>query len=190
MCSRSSDRRLTPSRKIWVSSKLDYEPTDEDRFELTGFIRQENQVSGASGQTATSAEAQYKNNSLRWNLQWQHSADNWVNLARVSHQNSHSGTDSTNVSPQQQYFYFENAPAASPNATAIVVGGPGDGVGFRNGQSGTEFDDDFTLPNLQWLGDHTVKFGGRFADINLVAQNASSNLSTATYYWGVTSAGV
>ncbi len=171
-------------------AKIDYEPTAEDRFELSGFLRDETQVSGASGQTATSAEAQYKNNSLRWNLQWQHSADNWVNLARVSYQNSHSGTDSTNVSPQEQYIYFENAPAASPNAEAIVVGGPGDGVGFRNGQSGTEFDDDFTLPNLQWLGDHTVKFGGRFADTNLVAQNASSNLSTATYYWGVTGAGV
>ena len=170
--------------------KVDFEPTSEDRFELSGFIREETQVSGGSGQAAASAESQYKNNSLRWNLQWQHSADNWVNLARVSYQNSNSSTDSTNVSPQEQYIYFQAAPAASPNSTAIIVGGPGDGVGFRYAQSGTEFDDDFTLPNLQWLGDHTVKFGGRFADIDLVAQNASANLSTATYYWGVTSAGV
>jgi hypothetical protein len=178
-----------PFKEDLAFGKIDFEPTSADRFELSGKLRRETQVSGASGQTAASAATQYKNNDIRGNLYWQHSADRWVNDARVTYQNANSTTDSTNPNPQIQYVYFPNSPSTSASAGLINVGGPGSGL-FRNAQSGAGLQDDFTLSDLQWLGDHTVKFGGRYQGINLTTQNASSDLHDATYYYSVTSAGV
>ncbi len=170
-------------------AKIDYEPTDADRFELTGFLRRETQISGGGAQTAQSAATDYKNDVDRGNLRWQHSADAWVNEAILSYQNANSTTSSTNENPQFNYIYFPAAPQASPSDSLITVNGPGDGVGFRYSQTGPELQDNFTLPNLQWFGDHTVKFGGSYQDINLTAQNGSANLNTASYYYAVTPAG-
>jgi outer membrane receptor protein involved in Fe transport len=182
-----------PFKEDLAFGKLDFEPTANDRFELTGKLREETQISGAAGQTATSASQQYKNDDNRWNLLWQHSADRWVNELRVDYQNTVSTTSSTNDNPQNNYIYFPNAGTANPaagNFEVISVGGPGSGTGFRYGQTGTEVKDDFTLPDLQWAGEHTVKFGARFQAIDLSAATSSSNLNDASYYWAVTAAGV
>src|SRR5207302_8897335 len=48
--------------------KLDYEPTDTHRLELSAKIRREKQLVGAADQTAASAATHYKNNDVRWNL--------------------------------------------------------------------------------------------------------------------------
>jgi outer membrane receptor protein involved in Fe transport len=178
-----------PFKEDLAFGKIDFEPTSADRFELSGKLRRETQVSGASGQTAASASSQYKNNDIRGDLYWQHSADRWVNDARLTYQNAESTTDSSNPNPQIQYIYFPNSPALTANAGLITVGGPGSGL-FRNAQSGAGLQDDFTLSELQWLGDHTVKLGGRYQGINLTTQNASNNLHDATYYYSVTPAGV
>jgi len=179
-----------PFKEDLAFGKLDYEPTFSDRFELSAKLREETQVSGAAGQAAQSAVSQYKNNDVRWNLLWQHSADRWVNELRLTSQNVNSSTDATSARPQFNYVYFPDPMSANLNSTSITVGGPGSGVGERYAQSGVGLQDDFTLPNLQWLGDHTLKFGGRYQAIDLTAQNASPNLNNASYYYAVTSAGV
>jgi outer membrane receptor for ferrienterochelin and colicin len=179
-----------PFKEDLAFGKLDFEPTASDRFELTAKLREETQVSGAAGQTATSASQQYKNNDNRWNLLWQHNADRWTNEMRVDYQNTVSTTSSTNDNPQNNYIYFPAAPANSPADLLIQVGGPGSGTGFRYGQTGPEILDDFTLPNLQWAGEHTVKFGARFQAVDLTSSVSSSNLNDASYYWAVTAAGV
>jgi outer membrane receptor protein involved in Fe transport len=179
-----------PFKEDLAFGKLDFEPNDTDRFELSAKLREETQISGASGQTATSASQQYKNNDNRWNLLWQHSADRWVNEMRVNYQNTVSTTSSTNDNPQNNYTYYPDGAGPGPSYNLISVGGPGSGTGFRYGQQGPEVSDDFTLPNLQWAGDHTVKFGARFQAVNLTSSVSSSNLNDASYYYAVTAAGV
>jgi TonB dependent receptor/Carboxypeptidase regulatory-like domain len=181
-----------PFKEDLLFGKLDFEPTSADRFELSGKLREETQIAGAQAQTAASASQNYKNDDNRWQLLWQHSADRWVNEALVTFQNTDSSTATTNANPQINYGWFPNVSGPNANTSTgnlIAVGGPGSGNGSQYVQSGFGLQDDFSLPNLQWMGDHTVKFGGRFQALSLTAENSSSSPYEATYYYAVTPAG-
>ena len=170
--------------------KIDLEPTDKDRFEITGKFRLESSISGGTGQAAASTQAPFRNNDRRADFRWQHNASAWTNEALVSYQNTQTSTTISNPSPQSQYVYYPNAANATNPTTLIVVGGPGSGIGAVSRQRGFTFKDDFTLPNVQLAGNHTFRAGFSYGSIKLTSQNASSDLASATYYYAVTSAGV
>lgn len=170
--------------------KIDLEPTDKDRFEVTGKVRIENSVTGGNGQAAASTESPFRNNDRRGDFRWQHNADHWTNEALVSYQDTNASTTTTSAAPQFQYIYYPNAANASSPTTLIVTGGPGSGIGAISRQRGFTFKDDFTLPNVRLAGDHTFRAGASFASIKLTSQNASADLANATYYYAVTNAGV
>jgi outer membrane receptor protein involved in Fe transport len=179
-----------PFKEDLAFGKLDFEPSEGNRFEMTGKLRQEKQLQGASGQTAASAASNYKNNDNRYDLSWQFSRSNWVNEAKITHQNT---TSNTNATPSQEfsYYYFPD-PIGDPNhrENVINVGGPGPGVGFRYEQTGTGFKDDFTLSNLSWKGDHTLRMGVAYQGIDLVAQAGTQDYRNAQYFIPVTPTGV
>jgi outer membrane receptor protein involved in Fe transport len=170
--------------------KVDLEPTDKDRIEVTAKWRLEHSISGGSGQAAASTEAPYRNNDKRADIRWQHNEDHWINEALLSYQNTNSSTTTTKASPQIQYQYFPNAANSNGSIALIQVGGPGSGIGAINAQKGWTFKDNFTLPNIQLAGDHTFRAGFSFGSIKLTSQNASSDLANATYYYAVTPAGL
>ena len=165
--------------------KLDFEPTDADRFELTAKIRDERQLVGAAGQTAASAATHYKNEDNRYMLLWTHSWQSVLNEVRVTQQNTTSNSNAA-PSPQFQYHYFPSFPNFNPDDTIISVGGPGAGVGFRYDQSGTGIQDDLTFTNFT---DHTIKVGARFQAIDLVAASNTVDLTDAVYYEALTGSG-
>lgn len=170
--------------------KIDLEPTDKDRFEITGKFRLENSFSGGTGQAAASTQAPFKNNDRRGDIRWQHNADHWTNEALLSYQNTETSTTTDRASPQSQYIFYPNAANAINPTTLIIVGGPGSGIGAISRQRGFTVKDDFTLPNVQLAGDHTFRAGFSYGSIKLTSQNASSDLASATYYYAVTPAGV
>ena len=167
-------------------AKLDWEPTESDRFELTGKLRDERQLFGASGQTAASAASHYENDDNRYMLLWTHSWQNVLNELRVTHQSTTSNTNAA-PSPQFDYFYYPVVGSFVTVDNLINVGGPGAGVGFRYDQSGTGFQDDLTFTGLT---DHTIKAGVRYQSIQLLAQPGTLSLEDAVYYEAVSGAGV
>jgi hypothetical protein len=174
--------------------KIDVEPTDNDRVEVTGNFRLEHNIPNAGGQNAITTQVPYKNNVKRGDAKWQHNGDGWFNAVRVSYQDALSAAEPTKPSPQYDYFYFPNDPAG-PNSNAgrasiINVGGPGSGVGVVNRQKGWTVADDATFTNIQLAGTHTLKVGAAFTSIDLTTQNASADQGSATYYFAVTAAGV
>jgi len=166
--------------------KLDFEPTEADRFELTAKIRDERQLQGANGQAAASAASHYKNDDNRYMLLWVHDWQKVLNEVRVTQQSTTSNTNAA-PSPQFNYHYFPAFPALSPDDLIIQTGGPGAGVGFRYEQSGTGLQDDLTFTGFT---DHTIKVGARFQAIDLVAAAGTLSLSDAAYYEAVTSSGI
>ena len=170
--------------------KIDFEPSTNDRFELTGKLRKEDSLTGGNGQAAASTRAPFINNDKRADIRWEHSANNWVNQILLAYQNTDSSTLQTEATPQIQYTYFPN-PANSIGATPLIqVGGPGLGVGFINRQRGWTLKDDFTFTNLQLAGDHTLRAGFSFSSIKLETQDTSSDLGNAVYYYSVLPSGV
>ncbi len=177
-----------PFREDLAFGKLDYEITDSDRIELSGKLREEKSLQGAAGQTAASAASNYKNNDNRWDLHWQHAGNDWVNEARVTHQNTTSNTNAA-PNPEFSYYYFPVVGSNNNNTNIINEGGPGAGVGFRYGQEGFGFQDDLTFSNLHWLGDHTVKLGTHYQDLTLTSEPGTLSLADAQYFYAVTPAG-
>jgi outer membrane receptor for ferrienterochelin and colicin len=166
--------------------KLDFEPTDADRLEVTAKIREERSLQGAAGQTAASAASHYKNEDDRYLLLWTHAWQSVLNEVRATHQNT---TSNTNALPNQQFDYVWYPVPGNVGVTdpIINVNGPGAGVGFRYEQSGTGFQDDLTFTKFT---DHTIKMGARFQSIELVAEAGTLDLHDAVYYEAVTTAGV
>ena len=166
--------------------KVDYEPTDSDRLELSAKIREEKQLQGAAGQTAASAALHYKNDDTRYMLLWAHDWQNAVNEVRLTHQNT---TSNTNASPsaQFQYVYYPVAGNTSVTQPVINVGGPGAGVGYRYEQSGYGIQDNLTFANIH---DHTMKVGARFQAIDLISQAGTVDLRNSVYFEAVSSSGI
>ncbi|MDE2218746.1 MAG: TonB-dependent receptor, partial [Gammaproteobacteria bacterium] len=152
--------------------KLDYEPSESDRLELWNLYRDENQLSGASGQTGASAATKFANKNNRITLRWQHFGDNWLNEARIAYQDATSAPEASSTRPQYIYNYLTNT---GPQ-TLIAVNGGTAWQQFANSQKGTTFEEAFTLNKVHWLGDHTVKAGIKYTGIDLKYQDAGQGM--------------
>ncbi|MFS6835661.1 hypothetical protein, partial [Staphylococcus aureus] len=68
--------------------KLDFEPTDHDRFELSGKYRDETSISGIGGVDTTSAGLNTINTDKRVDLRWDHSAYSWCNRLQLTYEDA------------------------------------------------------------------------------------------------------
>jgi len=151
--------------------KLDWELSDRDRFELSSKVRRESQVNGAGGTVAVSAAYNYLNQDTRAQLHWEHSGDHWLNDALVTYEDTLDAPTPIGAGPGLQYVYIDPRDGYDP---LLQINGQGPNTFFRATQKGQGIQDDFTLSDLSWAGDHTVKFGIKFKDVKLAAQNAST----------------
>ncbi len=158
--------------------KIDFEPTDRDRFELRAQIRNENQADNVGDQTAASSGIQVKNTDKRYELYWSHSADAWFNEFLLTYENAF-------YVPQQVTSGVGQAYTFGPTNDALIlqVGAPDPRAEQNKGQKGPGFKDDLTFNDLHWLGDHTIKLGVKYKDVKLVSQDAGN--ATAQLFYDV-----
>ena len=115
-----------PFKEDLVFAKIDWEPSDNDRLELTDLTRVEKQQVGAGLQIAASAAYEYKDNNERIMLLWQHAADRWINEARFTYQNAlDSPEQRASETPASIYYYFATP---SVNSEAIPGQWPATGI--------------------------------------------------------------
>ena len=155
--------------------KLDWEPTDRDRFELRAQIRKENQTSNIGGVTAASAGIQTKNTDKRYELYWSHSGDSWFNEFLLDYQNAFYVPQQITSGVGSAYTFGTN------NSLVVQTGAPDPRAEQNKGQKGPGFKDDLTFTDFHWLGDHVVKMGIRYADLTLVSQDAGDSTAQAFY---------
>jgi outer membrane receptor protein involved in Fe transport len=167
-----------PFKEDLVFAKLDLEPSDHDRFELTDLTRVETQLAGAAGQVAPSAAYEYKNDNDRIMLLWQHAADRWINEMRLTYERELDSPEQISETPASTYIYWQGGIGTQ----VIQVNGQDPRSYFRYDQEGVGFQDDFTLSNLNWLGSHTLQAGVKYKGVDLKARDASEG---ANYYYAV-----
>jgi outer membrane receptor protein involved in Fe transport len=147
--------------------KLDFEPTDYDRIELSVKVRNESQIKNIGIASAQSASITNKNDETRYDLRWQHSADRWLNEFLITYEDAFDRPSATNIGNGAQYL------VQSQGERQILATGAADPRATQNkGQRGPGVQDDLTFSNLQWLGDHTVKGGVKVKRIDLTAADA------------------
>ncbi len=156
--------------------KIDWEPTDRDRFEMTAQYRSEDATQNVGGVTAASGGLVTKNTDKRYDLRWQHSADSWFNELLFTYE------DAFNV-PQPITKGVGNAYTFGPTNNGLIVqlGAPDPRAGQNKGQKGPAIKDDLTFNDLSWHGDHVVKMGFKYKDVKLTAQDAGDSTAQAFY---------
>ena len=162
--------------------KLDWEPSDSDRFEFSVKVRSETQTENIGVAQAASASIQVKNDDTRFTLRWQHSAERWFNEVLFTHEDAFNSPSAASLGNGADYAL------ATDNNRNIITTGPANPLATQNkGQRGPAIQDDLTFSDLHWLGDHTIKVGAKFKKVDLTAQDAENINPQFTY--NVTPAG-
>jgi outer membrane receptor for ferrienterochelin and colicin len=181
-----------PFKEKLYFGKLDFEPTDADRFELSGKYRREDSsnVQVGPGDTASAGldDIIYDK---RIDLRWQHSFEHAFNDLLLTYEDAFY-----NPSPQEygngstyDYLVTNGTP---PNVTYqnqfIVNAGPASPLSSQDkGQKGPGIQDDLTFNDLEWDGEHTLKTGVKFKQVKLTAEDSAD--VNPDFFYEVTSAG-
>jgi outer membrane receptor protein involved in Fe transport len=155
-----------------IFAKLDWELGYSDRFELSAKSREERQQSGAAGVVAESAATTYKNDDNRLALRWEHTGERYFNEATVTYEDTEDSPSKAGTEPGKQY----RALGTRGDGFDIILQVDGvDPLGyFFAAQSGYSIQDDITFTDFRWLGEHTIKTGVKFKDVELEMSDAST----------------
>jgi outer membrane receptor protein involved in Fe transport len=165
--------------------KVDWEPNDRDRFALSFKVRDETSEGDQTGTgVAPSAAIDTANDETRAELSWTRSGNGWLNELSLTWEDAFF-TPRVNGSGQNGAVYTFNPPADS---RIIAVNGSDPRAGQNKGQEGWSIGNTITFTDLGWLGgEHTVKAGIRYKNVDLTAQDAVVN--NPVFYYDVTAAG-
>jgi outer membrane receptor for ferrienterochelin and colicin len=158
--------------------KLDWEPTDRDRFELTGQVRKEDQYDNIGNQTAASAGIDVLNNDTRLALRWQHSGEAYFNEVLLTHEKAYNNPTPLRFGNGSAYTYGPDNDAAilfTDAANALAT--------QKKGQKGPAIQDDLTFNDFEWHGDHVIKMGVKYKEVTLNAQDAG--LDNPQFFYNV-----
>lgn len=158
--------------------KIDWEPTDRDRFELSAQVRKESQVGGIGGTTAVSAGYNQLNDDKRYDIRWQHSGESTFNELLFTYETANFAPTAQNLGNGAIYTYQPNA---NSTATLIQTGAATPLATQTKGQQGPAIQDDLTFNDLVWHGDHVVKMGFKRKFIKLSAADAADINPQFTY---------
>ena len=175
----------SPFKENLYFGKVDWEPSDRDRIELSTKLRRETEVQGGSGNVAVSAGFNYKNEDTRVNLRWQRSADRWVNELMALYERTVDLPAPLNSNPGITYTYFGGG-TSTFRQDIITINGADPRQYTDKHQDGYGIQDDLTISNLHWAGEHTLKMGVKYKGLQLVARDGSA---AAKYWYAVDATG-
>ncbi len=170
-----------PFREGLYFGKLSWELTEADRLELTTKYRRERQQAGATGVVAASAASTYVNDDSRMQLRWERRNGRRFNQLTATLEKTNDTPSRVGDDPGRQFVALGTRGNGFDPVLQI------DGVDPRNyflaRQRGFSLQDDLTLSDLRWHGEHTVKTGIKFKQVRLSSRDAST-APLYSYYVG------
>ena len=154
-----------PFKEGLFFGKLDFSPSDNSLFELTGQQRRESQITLNDGTNTLPYASDKKNDETRADLRFQYTAKRWINDAHLTYEDANWNPRPLTIGPGYQL--------TTQNWWETILNAGG-GPDFQNkGQKGYSFQDDLSFTDLQWMGSHVVKMGVKYKaiDINAFEQN-------------------
>jgi outer membrane receptor protein involved in Fe transport len=162
--------------------KIDFEPSDKDRFEVSGHYRHETSISGIGGVTTATAALNTINTDKRFDIRWDHSTDSWFNRLQATYEDAFYTPTPVRIGDGNAYTL--TGPQLN---TTILQTGNSPLAQQNKGQKGPALQDDLTFNDFEWHGDHVIKMGVKYKAVKLTAQDAGD--SNALYSYAVTSSG-
>lgn len=155
-------------------AKIDWDITDRDRVELSAQVRDETQVDSVGDRRAADHGRDVINKDERSTLRWTHSADIWTNELTATTEDTKNLPFPMSLGNGIIYTVFDRNPADGTirNEWRLLETGPASGFdAFIRTQKGWSIADNLTFSGLTWHGDHTIKVGVSYKDIELTAQD-------------------
>ncbi|WCE04793.1 TonB-dependent receptor [Pseudoxanthomonas sp. JBR18] len=156
--------------------KIDWEIGDNDRLELTAKLRREDSVDSIGGNTTGDAAKLNKNTEDRYDLKWEHYGESYFNEARVTYEDVLFNPTARTIGSQAVYTARQN------ENDVLIYDNATSGLAIqRKGQKGPSFQDDLTFNSFSWHGDHVIKMGVKYKQVDLT-QSENSTVNPAFYY--------
>jgi len=156
--------------------KLDFEPTDADRFVLATKVRREIQATHIGTGFAASTGIVTENDDTRVDLRWEHTTDLLYNELLLTYEDAVDAPTPVSLGNAYVYTYQPQ------QDQGILYVGAGSALSAQNkAQRGPALQDDLTFTHFEWNGEHTVKTGIKVKRIALAAQDAE-NINPEFYF--------
>lgn len=152
--------------------KLSIQPTPNHLFNFSGSYRTERDIRDVGGQDALERANAVDIWETKFNLRhdWQ-GEEGWSNIAQLDFLESNYNPGALNFTATgEEHIVFRDADTVSPgfqfnffsqDATVIRLGGRDSTQNIR--QQTFTARDDFTLPEINWAGEHSIQIGARVA---------------------------
>jgi len=166
-------------------AKLDFDLSDADRFELSVKIRDETALNERTGTgVAASASVNTDNDDTRYELSWKHSGERWFNEMYVTYEDAFFIPHVVNSDQNGALYTFNDG----QDRNIIAIDGSDPRAGQNKGQKGWGLGNNITFTDIGWItGDHTIKLGVKYKDVDLTAQDSVPGRPVFSY--NVTPAG-
>jgi len=163
-----------PFEEDLLFGKLSWNVTDEDLLELSVQYRDEVQVDSVGAQRGADHGRDAINKDERITLSWERSAYAWFNELQFSLEDTENNPFPTSIGNGITYVALNRNPDGSvQDEWVLIETGPASGFDAQlRQQDGWSIADNVTIPSLNWYGEHTVKLGVSYKDIELTAQDA------------------
>jgi outer membrane receptor protein involved in Fe transport len=164
-----------PFKETLVFGKLDWELSDNDRLEFSTKLRRERQQSGAQGNLAASTATDYLNDDNRFTLRWTRNAGRLLNEATFTYESTTDEPNKNGSKPGKNYVVDQSLVQFFGYDVVLQTDGLEPRSYFRAGQKGYGFQDDLTISNLNWHGEHILKAGFKFKSVDLQRRDSTTD---------------
>jgi outer membrane receptor protein involved in Fe transport len=168
-------------------AKLDWEPTDVDRFDFTAKFRRENSEGDQAGTgVAQSAAINTTNDEDRYELSWKRNGNGWLNEVQLGYEKApYLPQLRTSDQNGAVYTFIDNA---AHDQNILVTNGADPRASQVKTQKGWSVADIITFTDIGWItGDHTIKAGVKYKDMDLIATDSIPG--RPVFYYDVSAAG-
>lgn len=165
-----------PFEEDLAFGKLTWKITDDDQLDLSIQYRDEVQVDSVGEQRSSAHGRDAINKDERATLRWQRSANSWFNELLFSIEKTQNNPFPRSIGNGIFYSAFNRLPSGVvQDEWRLIETGPAGGPDAQvRKQDGWSLANNLTFPSLNWFGEHTVKAGVSYKDIELTSQDAGA----------------
>ncbi len=166
--------------------KIDWAFTDNDTLFVTAKVRKEtSENDGLNNGTAPSAGKNVDSTDDRYEVSWKRNGSGWFNELMWTYEDAFFNPTVGNTSLNGSVYTFLNG---GQDFNMIRIDGADPRAGQNKGQKGWALADTITLTDINWMGNHTVKGGVKYKQVDLTA--ADSLPGRPVFYYDVSTTGV
>jgi outer membrane receptor protein involved in Fe transport len=165
-----------PFKEDLYFGKIDWEVGDNDKLEFSVKVRDESGRGSVGGITTAAAARVTDNTEERYDLNWSHYGESYLNELRVTYEDVLFNPTAYTIGAQSVYTL------GLDQNKVVLFDDAASGLSIqRKGQKGPAIQNDITFNGFEWNGDHVIKAGVKYKQVDLT-QSENSTENPSFYY--------